>query len=113
MEALIEAAKSIRRLWAQVPTKTGRPSRGPTWIAVVSCEKCGHSRITSSKQAKGERWTCPDYGGMGTTSGGYYGVLKCGGYLHPEWWDGPMPDEEDARVEQADFVTSKKRGYAT
>lgn len=112
LSSLIEAAKGIRALYRAVPTKSGRPSRGPTWVGVGECERCGHMRIISTRQGKGERFTCTDFGGMGTTSGGYYGPLKCGGFLNPVWYDGPIPDMEDARQEQADYVTGRKRGYA-
>ena len=112
VESAIRFVGQIRQLWMRVGTKSGRPSKGPTWMAVTECWHCGTIQTTTTKRTKGERWTCLDYGGMGVTSGGYYGPLKCGGYRHPVWWDGPLPDIEDIKDEWASYMASRQKGYA-
>ena len=95
----LEAVKLIRHLYLCVPTKSGRPSRGPRYIAVTVCtnEEGRQLGITSSKHPKGARWACS----------------TCLGYANPIWADGPLPDEEDRREEWADWMAKGKRNVRT
>lgn len=113
VESAVKFVGQVRELWLRVGTKSGRPSKGPTWMAVTECEECGAIQTTSSKRTRGERWTCVDFGGLGKTSGGYYGPLKCGGFRNPVWWDGPLPDLEDIKDEWANYMGTRKKGFAT
>lgn len=79
------SVQSIRREYLRVPTKSGRPSRGPRFIAIGRCtsERGDQYGIVASNHTKGQRWACK----------------TCLGFMEPMWADGPLPDIEDIRDE--------------
>jgi hypothetical protein len=52
------AMLALRQAWSLVLTPTGRQSQGPSFMAVTSCDVCGHITLTTSKRAKAQRWRC-------------------------------------------------------
>ena len=93
---LLDAYKSVvqysRNLWHRVPTPTGRPSKGPRFIAVTLCEHEGEYGVTSSKQTAGRRWACN----------------TCYSFAPCVWADGPVPDPEEQEQEWADWAAKQK-----
>ena len=94
--SLLDAYKTVvqysRNLWHQVPTPTGRPSKGPRFIAVTLCEHEGEYGVTSSKQTAGRRWACN----------------TCYSFAPCVWADGPVPDPEEQEQEWADWAAKQK-----
>lgn len=90
----------IRTLYLNVPTRSGRPSRGPRYIAITRCtrERDGPLGLTTSKMTKGQRWACN----------------TCMGLVLPVWADGPLPDEEDIKDEYHEWMAKgRKRNVRT
>jgi len=93
-EAYIRLIKYTRALILRVPTKSGRPKRGPRFMAIGLCEDEGGDAygIVSSADTVGKRWACK----------------TCFGFLDPQWSDGPLPDIEDIRQEWAAWVVTQE-----
>ena len=94
--SLLDAYKSVivysRALWIQVPTATGKPSKGPRFYAVTLCEYEEEYGVTSSKQTAGRRWACN----------------TCYSFAPSVWSDGPIPEREEQEQEWADWAAKQK-----
>jgi len=92
---LFDAYKSVistlRNEWLRVPTPTGRPSKGPRFIAVTLCEYENEYGLTSSKVGAGRRWACN----------------TCFSFAPCAWADGPVPDREEQEQEWADWAAKQ------
>ncbi len=92
---LLDAYKSViemtRNLALYVPTKSGRPSKGPRYLCVTKCTEEDELGITGSHITKAKRWVCK----------------TCLGLCVPVWSDGPLPDMEEIETDYAEYM--KKR----
>lgn len=77
-----------------VGTKSGRPTLGPSWIAIVYCPSCNHITLTTSKRPKAGRWHCRNELVDGT----------CTSIVKPIMVNGPK-----AYQEHADYLASLNR----
>ena len=93
--SLLDAYKSVistlRNEWLRVPTASGRPSKGPRFIAVTLCEHENEYGLTSSKVGAGRRWACN----------------TCFSFAPCAWSDGPVPDKEEQEQEWADWAAKQ------
>jgi len=93
----LEAYKSLinfaRSQYLRVPTKSGKPSKGPRWMCVMRCTNEGELGVTMSNQTKGKRWACK----------------TCLALCEPVWSDGPLPDLEDIEQEWAEYMAKGNR----
>lgn len=97
---LLDAYKSVinytRNLYLRIPTKSGRPSKGPRFLCVTQCTYENEYGLTSSAETKGRRWACQ----------------TCFSLCVPVWSDGPIPDIEDIEQEWADWAAKQKPSSA-
>ena len=81
----------LRNEWLRVPTKSGRPKKGPRYYAVTSCMYEEELGLTSSADGKGKKWACK----------------TCFSLCVPVWSDGPTPDREEIEQEWADWIAKQ------
>ncbi len=95
-QPLLDAYKSViqytRNQYLRVPTKSGRPSKGPRYLCVTKCTEENELGITGSHITKAKRWVCK----------------TCLGLCVPVWSDGPTPDREEMEQDYADYMANRK-----
>jgi hypothetical protein len=84
-------AKMMRLTWQGIPTPTGRPKFGPTFIAVTWCAYEGEVGVTNTGRGVGRRWTCK----------------TCFNFVTPIWSDGKCPSTEEALVEYGEWASKQ------
>ena len=94
VEREAQAIADLTRMWLMVGTKSGRPTLGPSWIAIVYCPSCNHITLTTSKRPKAGRWHCRNELVDGT----------CTSIVKPILVNGPK-----AYQEHADYLASLNR----
>ncbi len=92
LEQYKSVIQSVRNEWLRVPTKSGRPKKGPRWYAITRCTNEDELGLTSSSYPKTKRWVCK----------------TCLSLCVPVWSDGPLPDLEDIEQEWADVMADKE-----
>ncbi len=95
-EPLFDAYKSVinytREMYLRVPTKSGKPKRGPRYLCVTRCTEEGELGLTGSHIIKAKRWVCK----------------TCLSLCVPVWSDGPLPDEDEMQNDYADYMAKRE-----
>lgn len=85
-------AKFIRSMHERILTPTGRPKKGPKFIAVTLCAEENEYGLTDARQTKGKRFACK----------------TCFSFAPTIWSDGEAPSREEQEQEWADWAARVK-----